>query len=98
MTPDDTAELRFRLVDVDCTSASCGLVLGRHLGNLPGIAEFYVNPMDSILTVRYDPKRTTAEEVTAMVRTTGFRTIGPIMSRGRSPGERGPRSRPARAR
>lgn len=89
MTPNDIAEVRFRLVDVDCTSASCNLVLGRHLGDEPGIVDFYLNPMDSMLIVRYDPRRTTMEEVTKLVRTTGFRTIGPIMARGRSSGGRG---------
>ncbi len=44
--------------------------------------EYYVNPMNSMLMVRYDPTRTTAEEVEAIVRATGFKVIGPIMARG----------------
>ncbi len=93
MKPDEIAEVRFRLVDVDCTSASCNVVLSRHLGNAPGIVEFYVNPLDSMLTVGYDPRRTTVDEVAAVVRATGYRTIGPIMARGRPPGGHGLPSR-----
>lgn len=81
VNPSDAAELRFRLVGVDCTSSSCTLVLGRHLGNLPGVLDFYVNPMDSMLTVRFDPTRTSADRIAVAVKSTGFRTIGPIMPR-----------------
>ena len=75
------AEVRFRLVGVDCTSSSCSLVLGRHLGKVSGILDFYVNPMNSLLTIRFDPLRTSVDRIVAAVKSTGFRTIGPIMSR-----------------
>lgn len=43
--------------------------------------DYYVNPMDSVLTVRFDPRSTTVEEVVAVVRATRLRLIGPIMAR-----------------
>jgi len=81
MKSADGAEVRFRLVGVDCASSSCSVVVGRHLGKVPGILDFYVNPMDSVLTVRFDPVRTSVDRIVAAVKATGFRTIGPIMSR-----------------
>ncbi len=78
--------MRFRLVGVDCTSGTCSIALGRHVGKAPGVVEFYLNPMDSMLTIRYDPTKTTLDAVTAGVRATGFTAIGPIMGKRPSKG------------
>ncbi len=83
MTTKPIAEVRFRLADVDCTSSVCTVPLARHLGTAPGVVDYYANPMDSILTIRFDPRTTTVEEITKTLRASGLRTIGPIMGRRR---------------
>ncbi len=83
MTEKSVAEVRFRLVGVDCTSSACTVPLARHLGTAPGVVDYYANPMDSILTIRFDPRTTTVEELTKTLRASGLRTIDPIMGRRR---------------
>ncbi len=61
---------QFRIQGMHCTS--CAMLIDMDLEDLTGVKEAKTNYAKSVTQVEYDPARTSADQIVAAIRATGY--------------------------